>query len=150
MKKVILCGYNLVGREVLKILYEKDFELFVYTHESPDFIPDLISYCEELSIPYSTDKISIKNLPFKPDIICSIYYRYIITADIIDISKGKIFNIHPSLLPKFRGCSSITWALINNEKGLYKKSINMPTNVSGRSCCFLIGYLLEIPSVLIK
>tara|TARA_B110000027_G_scaffold130857_1_gene154276 strand:+ start:2448 stop:3170 length:723 start_codon:yes stop_codon:yes gene_type:complete len=116
MKKVILCGYNLVGCEVLKILYEKDFELFVYTHESPHFIPDLISYCEKLSIPYSTDKISIKNLPFKPDIICSIYYRYIITAGIIDISKGKIFNIHPSLLPKFRGCSSITWALINNQK----------------------------------
>ena len=116
MKKVIICGYNLVGCEVLNILYEKNFELFVYTHESPHFIPDLVSYCKELNIPHSTDKITIKNLPFKPDIICSIYYRYIIAKDIIDITKGKIFNLHPSLLPNYRGCSSITWAIINGEK----------------------------------
>ena len=97
MKKVIICGYNLVGCEVLKIIYEKNFELFVYTHESPHFIPDLVSYCKELNIPHSTDKITIKNLPFKPDIICSIYYRYIIAKDIIDITEGKIFNLHPYL-----------------------------------------------------
>lgn len=116
MKKVIICGYNLIGCEVIKILHEMGHQLFVYTHESPYFIPDVISYCEDLQIPFTTNKISRSNLPFKPDIICSIYYRYIISKDIIDISKGKIFNLHPSLLPNYRGCSSITWAIINNEK----------------------------------
>ena len=29
--------------------------------------------------------------------------------------KGRIFNLHPSLLPKYRGCSSLTWAIINDE-----------------------------------
>tara|TARA_Y100000385_G_C13077950_1_gene632384 strand:+ start:1236 stop:1958 length:723 start_codon:yes stop_codon:yes gene_type:complete len=116
MKKVILCGYNLVGCEVLKILHDKNYELYVFTHDSPYFIPDLKSYCEELKIPYTTDKISIKNLPFKPDIICSLYYRYIIDKEIIDLCEGKIFNLHPSLLPQYRGCSSITWAIINGEK----------------------------------
>jgi len=116
MKKVLLCGYNLIGCEVLKKLYDKNYELFVFTHDSPYYIPDLKSYCEKLKIPYSTDKISVNNLPFKPDIICSIYYRYIIEEEIIDFCEGKIFNLHPSLLPDYRGCSSITWAIINGEK----------------------------------
>ena len=30
-------------------------------------------------------------------------------------SKGG-FNLHPSLLPKYAGCSSLAWAIINNEE----------------------------------
>ncbi len=116
MKKVILCGYNLIGCEVLNILQEKGFQIFVYTHKAPYHIPDLTSFCEKLNIEYSHEKISIDNLPFKPDVICSIYYRYIISKEIIDFCHGKIFNLHPSLLPNYRGCSSITWALVNGEE----------------------------------
>ena len=29
--------------------------------------------------------------------------------------KKKIFNLHPSLLPEYKGCSSLTWAIINGE-----------------------------------
>ena len=39
-----------------------------------------------------------------------------IKQDVIDIVNGKIFNLHPALLPKYRGCSSVTWAMINGEK----------------------------------
>ena len=47
--------------------------------------------------------------------ICSIYYRYIIEEEIINCVNGKIFNLHPSLLPNYKGCSSLTWAMINGE-----------------------------------
>ena len=39
-----------------------------------------------------------------------------IKKHIIEICNRKIFNLHPSLLPKYRGCSSLTWAMINGEK----------------------------------
>ena len=55
-------------------------------------------------------------MPFKPDIICSIYYRYIIPENVINAVNGKIFNLHPALLPNYRGCSSLTWAMINGEE----------------------------------
>lgn len=55
-------------------------------------------------------------MPFVPDVICSIYYRYIIGNDVIETVDGRIFNLHPALLPKYRGCSSLTWAMINGEK----------------------------------
>ena len=48
--------------------------------------------------------------------IISISYKYKINSDILSLSKFKPFNLHPSLLPKYRGCSSITWAMVNNEK----------------------------------
>ena len=114
--KIILCGYKLIGCEILSSLLKRNYEVYVYTHESPFFIHDLKQACINHDIEFSTKKISIDNIPFKPDLICVAYYNYIIPKDIINFCDNKIFNIHPSLLPKFRGCSSITWALINNEK----------------------------------
>jgi len=114
--KVVLCGYNWIGCKALELLTSRGYEVYVYTHDSPDYVNDLAAYCEKKGIPYTTDRINKDNLPFQPDIICSIYYRYIIKPDVINYVKGKIFNLHPSLLPDYRGCSSLTWAMINGEK----------------------------------
>lgn len=114
--KVILCGYNWIGCKALSLLLEKGYEVFVYTHENPSYVNSLLELCEKYDVNFSTKKIKLKNLPFTPDMICSIYYRYIISENVIDAVKGKIFNLHPSLLPDYKGCSSLTWALINGEK----------------------------------
>ncbi len=113
--KVILCGYNWTGCRALKFLLNDNHEVYVYTSNNPYNIPSLVDLCEKEHVGYTTQKIAVDNLPFKPDIICSIYYRYIIPQDIIDCCQGKIFNLHPALLPKYRGCSSLTWAMINGE-----------------------------------
>lgn len=113
---IILCGYNWAGCKALELLVRHKHNVFVYTHENPYHIPDLKSYCKKLGIQYSLNNISNSELPFIPDVICSIYYRYIIKKTIINLCNGKIFNLHPSLLPKYRGCSSLTWAIINGEK----------------------------------
>lgn len=114
--KIILCGYNWTGCKALELLLEAGHEVYVYTSDNPFNIPSLIDLCEKKNIGYTIKKISMNNIPFKPDIICSIYYRYIIPQDIIEYCDGKIFNLHPALLPKYRGCSSLTWAMINGEK----------------------------------
>lgn len=113
--KVILCGYNWTGCKALEILNSEGHDVFVFTHEAPYHVPSLLNMCQQLGIPYSTKNISESLLPFPPDIICSIYYRNIIKKSVINSCNGKIFNLHPSLLPKYRGCSSLTWALINGE-----------------------------------
>lgn len=110
-----MCAYQWAGCKALDELLNKFDEVFVYTHSGPYYVSNLIALCEERNIPYSTKKISIENLPFIPDIICSVYYRYIISEDVIAEVNGKIFNLHPSLLPAYRGCSSLTWAMINEE-----------------------------------
>lgn len=116
MKNIILCCYNLIGREILSKLMKQKHNIFVYTHKSPYHIPDLVAFCEKEKIQYTTDRINLNNLPFKPDVLCSIYYRYIISGDVINYCDGRAFNLHPSILPDYKGCSSITWAIVNNEK----------------------------------
>lgn len=114
--KAILCGYHWTGCKALMHLLNAGYEVFVYTHASPYHISDLVTLCTQLNIPFSLENISKTRLPFQPDIICSIYYRYIIKRHVIHACNGKILNLHPSLLPKYRGCSSIPWAIINGEK----------------------------------
>ncbi len=43
-------------------------------------------------------------------------YGKIIPKSIFDIPKAKTLNIHPSLLPKYRGASPIQSAILNNEQ----------------------------------
>ena len=113
--KIILCGYHWTGCKALELLLEEEHEVFVYTHTTENYIADLEGLCIKKKVSYTTEKIRIDNLPFKADMICSIYYRYIIDEKVINSVQGKIFNLHPSLLPKYRGCSSLTWAMINGE-----------------------------------
>ena len=89
--------------------------MYVYTHESPYHVPSLVDYCRETSTPYSLEDISRAKLPFEPDAIASIYYRHLIKQHVIDACDQRIFNLHPSLLPAYRGCSSLTWAMIQGE-----------------------------------
>lgn len=43
-------------------------------------------------------------------------YGKIIPQEVIDIPKYKILNIHPSLLPKYRGASPLQNQILNDEK----------------------------------
>lgn len=116
MKKIILCGFNWSGCEALESLIKKKYHIFVYTHLPKYFEPDIINICKKNKILYTSKKISLKNIPFNPDLIISISYKYKIPANVLSLSKFKPFNLHPSLLPKYKGCSSITWAMVNGEK----------------------------------
>lgn len=53
---------------------------------------------------------------FKVDLIVLAGYMKIIGKSILDKWEGKIINIHPSLLPKYKGANAIKQAFENNEK----------------------------------
>ena len=52
----------------------------------------------------------------KIDLICLAGFMKILTNDFIKKFKGKILNIHPSLLPKYKGLNTHLRAINNNEK----------------------------------
>jgi methionyl-tRNA formyltransferase len=52
---------------------------------------------------------------FEPDIIVVLAFR-ILPEEVYSIAKILTFNIHASLLPKYRGAAPINWAIINGEK----------------------------------
>lgn len=61
--------------------------------------PDFISHIAELN----------------PDIIVVIAFR-ILPREVYSLAKLGAFNIHGSLLPRYRGAAPIQWAIINGEK----------------------------------
>ena len=71
---------------------------------------------------YDPEKIKdnkeiIKNIKdINPDVICVVAYGKIIPKDILDIPKYGCINVHPSLLPKYRGPAPIQWAILNGDK----------------------------------
>lgn len=67
---------------------------------------------EEINHPLWTARIEKMN----PDFIFSFYYRKPISADILKLAAKGAYNLHGSLLPKYRGCAPLNWAVINGEK----------------------------------
>jgi methionyl-tRNA formyltransferase len=51
-----------------------------------------------------------------PDIIILSAFGQILPKEILEIPKYNCINVHPSLLPKYRGPAPIQWAIINGEK----------------------------------
>jgi len=113
---IILCGYNWAGCRALDLLLDQGFNVFVCTHETPPYIPSLAKYAAEKGIKFTYKSINDAELPFEPDCICSIYYRNIINSQTLQRVNYRAMNLHPSILPAYRGCSSLTWAIINGEK----------------------------------
>ena len=85
-----------------------------------------LKYAKKYRIPfeilnYENKKIAEKNSlnklkEKKIKIICLAGYMKILTADFIERFKGRILNIHPSLLPKYKGLNTHERALKNKEK----------------------------------
>ena len=44
--------------------------------------------------------------PHRPDIVCLAGFMRVLTPVFIDAFKGRMLNIHPSLLPKYRGLNT--------------------------------------------
>lgn len=49
------------------------------------------------------------------DVFVTAAYGQILSKEILEASKLGVFNVHGSLLPKYRGAAPIQWAVINGE-----------------------------------
>ena len=62
------------------------------------------------------NKILLNLKKYKISFICLAGFMKIISKNIINKYQGKIINIHPSLLPKFKGLNTFSRMLKNKEK----------------------------------
>ncbi len=68
-----------------------------------------------LQPPQLNDKQFLQYLSWmKPDIFVVVAYK-ILSDRLLSIPKYGAINLHPSLLPKYRGAAPIQWALINGD-----------------------------------
>jgi|TARA_B110000037_G_C17074552_1_gene487280 methionyl-tRNA formyltransferase len=113
----VLTSGNL-GRDTLENILVEYNVSFVLTDSKSEGV---IALCDQHEIPcFKGNPRNGKGFEFikdfKVDVIVSINYLFLIETDIIHYSAKLTFNIHGSLLPKYRGRTPHVWAIINNEK----------------------------------
>ena len=52
----------------------------------------------------------------RPDVIAVVAYGKLLPAEILSIPPLGCVNVHGSLLPKYRGCAPIQWAVLNGDR----------------------------------
>jgi methionyl-tRNA formyltransferase len=125
--KILFFGTNFISKEYLKALYIDHHDIFVITKSDKQsfrglrYIPNEVkSYSKRNNIEFiqpdvfTCDVVDvIKKKFFDVGIVVS--YGKLIPKNIFDLPKNKIFNIHFSLLPKYRGATPVQSSLCNGE-----------------------------------
>ncbi|MBM24930.1 MAG: methionyl-tRNA formyltransferase [Chloroflexi bacterium] len=126
--KMIFMGSSDYGMPVLKNLIAENFNIVsVYTKSDPitkiklkqsNPIESLaISNQIPVHLPTKIDEKEIDLLTkIAPDIIIVAAYGLYLPPKIIDLPKFGCLNIHPSLLPKYRGPSPVISTILSDEK----------------------------------
>lgn len=67
--------------------------------------------------PEKIDAASIAQIAaLKPEVIYSFYYRFLLPGEVLGAARIGAFNLHGSLLPKYRGRAPVNWMLVNGER----------------------------------
>lgn len=125
--RIVFFGYSEVGYDCLSLLLERgDNVVALITHEDnpnekiwfktpavaarekgiPVFTP------ESVNTPEWRERIAA----LQPDLIISVYYRHMIGTKILGLPRLGAWNMHGSLLPKYRGRAPINWAVLHGER----------------------------------
>lgn len=51
-----------------------------------------------------------------PRVIYSVYYRFLLPEALLNAARIGAFNLHGSLLPKYRGRAPVNWMILNGER----------------------------------
>ncbi len=126
--KIIFLGTPEFGVIILEELIKANFKpvLVVTAPDKPVGRKQIITlppvkisakkYNIEVCQPDKIENYKLKIKKLNPDLIIAAAYGQIISNDILDIPQYGSLNVHPSLLPKYRGSSPIQYTILNGEK----------------------------------
>jgi methionyl-tRNA formyltransferase len=124
---ILVFAYHNVGYECLDALIALGENVIgVFSHEDDEretiWFRSVAALARSHGIPVYTPESVNTSLwttrirEIAPDIIFSFYYRNLINEEILAVPRLGAFNMHGSLLPKYRGRVPINWAVLNGEK----------------------------------
>jgi len=121
--RIVLFGCQQIAKDIIDFILTTEHDLvYVIEHdeERDRIFGELVGeHCRDIGISTIrfTGKIDADFIrQLEPEIIFSIYYRKILSPEVITIPRLGCINVHPGLLPKFRGCNPTYWNIINAEK----------------------------------
>jgi methionyl-tRNA formyltransferase len=125
--KILFFGTASISKFYLESLYNDSHELFIVTMQGKHALRGQkvvyplvkifalekdLKFIQPLKFSQDVYK-TIKN--FSADVGIAVSYGKLIPRNIFDLPKFKTFNIHFSLLPKYRGAAPVQYALLNGD-----------------------------------
>jgi len=125
--RVLFFGYSQIGHRAVHLLAERqDDVLAVVTHrddphenrwyktpaEAAAEHGFRVVYAEDLR-PDGAEKLAES---LAPDLLLSVFYRDLLPDGVLRAARLAALNLHPSLLPAYRGRAPLNWALVNGER----------------------------------
>ena len=118
--RAVVFGYGDIGVRCLGALLEAGIEVpLVFTHRDDPaekrWYASLFDFAQERSLPVLLDLQETRIAAARPDFIFSFYYRNMLPPSVLSIAGKGAFNMHGSLLPKYRGRAPLNWAILKGE-----------------------------------
>jgi methionyl-tRNA formyltransferase len=126
MNRAVVFAYHNIGVRSLKVLAARGIDVvLVVTHlDNPAetiWFDSVAALCDETGIPWiapadpAAPELHAQVAAARPDFIFSFYYRHMLPADLLALAPRGAYNLHGSLLPKYRGRVPVNWAVLHGE-----------------------------------
>jgi len=123
---LVVFAYSDIGYECLDLLIRRGEKVrVVFTHDDDPgetrWFRSVAELAREERIPVRTDEPRRDSeaarliASLKPDLIFSFYYRRMIPTAVLACARLGAFNMHGSLLPRYRGKAPVNWAVLHGE-----------------------------------
>lgn len=121
--RIVIAGYGVPALNGVQVLFAEGIgpdRISLLTYGADTRNAALLAFAEG-------HRIAVSMLPVRneeagrwmkaqsPDLLLSLHYRDRIPEQLLEIPTRGAVNLHPSLLPDYRGCLSVPWAIINAE-----------------------------------
>ena len=124
--RAVVFAYHDVGVRCLKVLLARGVKVaLVITHhdnaQETIWFDSVAALCAEQGIACiapsdpGTPELLAQVKAARPDCIFSFYYRHMLPVSVLEAASGGAFNMHGSLLPKYRGRVPVNWAVLHGE-----------------------------------
>lgn len=126
MTTAVVFAYHNVGVRCLKVLLARGIDVaLVVTHEdNPDetiWFESVARTAADYGIPVITPadanapELLARLEAIRPDFLFSFYYRQMLKPALLATAARGAYNMHGSLLPKYRGRVPVNWAVLRGE-----------------------------------
>ena len=123
--RCVLFAYHEMGHACMEAILKMGAPITaLFTHRDDPHEEIWWSSCADLAerngillyIDESVETAAAKISALKPSIIYSFSYRHLIPEKVLAMAPVGAFNLHPSLLPAYRGRAPVNWVLVNGER----------------------------------
>ena len=122
--QAVVFGYHDVGVRCLRVLLDAGVAVpLVVTHrDAPDeriWFGSVARLAQsrgiETLLSEEMNRLRERIRVISPEFMFSFYYRRMLPPEVLALAKKGAFNMHGSLLPKYRGRAPVNWAILKGE-----------------------------------